>query len=154
MTLRAAVFLPTQAYLHHLLNHVNQYTKVALKDEPAILAWETGNELHEGSGVPFTNWTQAIAGYLRSELGAKQLILDGRAGMSPAAVHGNPDVDMLSDHFYGGWSSAIAATKIDSVAVNSGNKVECRRIFAVLCWLAVSPGVMAAAVDSSAVTAV
>ena len=30
-------------YIHRLLNHVNQYTGTALKDDPAILGWETGN---------------------------------------------------------------------------------------------------------------
>ena len=34
-----------KTYISTLLGHVNNYTGVALKDEPTILAWETGNEL-------------------------------------------------------------------------------------------------------------
>lgn len=35
-----------KTYIAHVLNHVNQYTQVALKDDPTIMAWETGNELN------------------------------------------------------------------------------------------------------------
>jgi len=62
-----------KAYVRALLTHVNQYTGTALKDEPAILGWETGNELN---GVPAA-WTTEIAGFIRGDLGARQLVLDG-----------------------------------------------------------------------------
>lgn len=29
-------------YIKALLNHVNRYTGIALKDDPAIMGWETG----------------------------------------------------------------------------------------------------------------
>ena len=29
-------------YIKALLNHVNQYTGIALKNDPAIMGWETG----------------------------------------------------------------------------------------------------------------
>jgi len=39
-----------------LLNHVNTYTCLAYKNDPTIMAWETGNELD-----PPTSWTQTIS---------------------------------------------------------------------------------------------
>ena len=33
-----------KAYIRVIMTHVNRYTGVALKDDPTILAWETGNE--------------------------------------------------------------------------------------------------------------
>lgn len=114
-----------QAYLKHLLTHVNPYTMVAFKDEPTILAWETGNELHQGD-APFTNWTQDIARYIKEELGAGQLVLDGRHGSFSSVALGNPDVDLLSDHYYSGWDAAIASAKMDSAKVADAKKVQDR----------------------------
>lgn len=37
-----------------------------------------GNELQE-FGEPFDSWTETIAQYIKEELGAQQLIMDGRA---------------------------------------------------------------------------
>lgn len=37
-----------EQYISTLLNHVNGYTGTAYKDDPTILAWETGNEHVEG----------------------------------------------------------------------------------------------------------
>lgn len=48
-------------YISHWLNHVNQYTGVANKNEPTILALETGNELGAymlEDGPPPKSWTQ------------------------------------------------------------------------------------------------
>lgn len=37
--------LCTQNYIVNFVTHVNSYTGVAYKDDPTIIAWETGNEL-------------------------------------------------------------------------------------------------------------
>jgi endo-1,4-beta-mannosidase len=96
---------------------------VAFKDEPTILAWETGNELHQGD-APFTNWTQDIARYIKEELGARQLVLDGRHDSFSSAALDNPDVDLLSDHYYSGWNAAIASAKTHSATVADAKKVK------------------------------
>ncbi|GAA5852505.1 hypothetical protein JCM8547_002522 [Rhodosporidiobolus lusitaniae] len=95
-------------YISVLLNHVNTYTGVALKDDPTILAWETGNELGGymlGGGSPPASWTKEIAQYIKS-IAPSHLVADGTDGMtdyggSLANEGVNVDeVDLITDHFY------------------------------------------------------
>ena len=50
-------------------------------DDPAILAWETGNELQN---VP-ADWTTDIANYIKG-LAPRQLTMDGSYGVQPDAL--------------------------------------------------------------------
>ncbi|GAA6014116.1 hypothetical protein JCM10207_006101 [Rhodosporidiobolus poonsookiae] len=95
-------------YISVLLNHVNTYTGVALKDDPTILAWETGNELGGymlGGGAPPASWTKAIAKYIKA-LAPNHLVADGTDGLtdyggSLANTGVTVDeVDLVTDHFY------------------------------------------------------
>jgi hypothetical protein len=85
-------------YISHILNHIGP-NGVALKDDPTILAWETGNEIFD---VP-TTWTETIASYIKTDLHAKQLVSDGSAASGlhvPTAALDNPSVDIVGGHFY------------------------------------------------------
>lgn len=99
-------------YVAYLLGHVNRYNGVAWKDDPTILAWETGNEIWTAD----PQWTQQLARYLKNDLGARQLVADGTAatGMHVAdAAIDAPDVDILGGHFYPvdvAWAAADART--------------------------------------------
>ena len=55
-------------YVSSLLNHRNKYSGLLLKDDPAVLAWETGNELFI-KGEPFYNWTAKIATFIKQTVG-------------------------------------------------------------------------------------
>ena len=104
-------------YISHLLNHVNRYTGIRLKDDPTILAWETGNELSNPN--PPAEWTEEIASFVKHDLGAKQLFMDGTSGINSAALP-EPDVDIYSDHFY-----PLNITKLnnDASMVSAADKV-------------------------------
>lgn len=80
-------------YMGVILNRVNTYTGIAYKDDPAIMAWETGNEIY-----PPAWWTGMVANYIKS-IDPNHLVVDGRYGIDPAAVILN-NVDIYSDHFY------------------------------------------------------
>ena len=88
-----------RVYVAHLLNHVNPYNALAYKNDPTILAWETGNELWTADEA----WTQSLAQYLKHTVGARQLVADGSAAdgmsVSGAAVDA-PDIDIVGGHFY------------------------------------------------------
>ena len=95
----SAVMGSFHAYVRKLVTRVNRYTGVALADDPTILAWETGNEL---VGVP-PAWTANISALLKRELGAKQLVMDGRDGVRMGMQDGAlklADVDVVTDHYY------------------------------------------------------
>lgn len=88
-----------EAYIAHLLDHVNPYTGLAWKNDPTVMAWETGNELWTANPT----WTEQIASFIKNTLGARQLVADGsgadRMRVINAAIDA-PDVDMVSGHFY------------------------------------------------------
>jgi mannan endo-1,4-beta-mannosidase len=111
-------------YVYMLLNRVNVYTGLAYKDEPAILAWEIGNELRCQSCRGTTSYVDTVAelaGFLK-QLAPHHLVSDGGdgfdddptpyAGLSNFyAVRGDEGasfsklarieaLDMLSYHFY------------------------------------------------------
>eukprot|EP00040_Diaphanoeca_grandis_P018934 m.99684 g.99684 ORF g.99684 m.99684 type:complete len:569 (+) comp27179_c0_seq3:112-1818(+) len=110
-------------YIAALLNHTNQYTGVQLKNEPAIIGWETGNELN---GVKAA-WSQDIASFIRNTAGAKQLVFDGIdserlggvANLDSEEVDAE-DIDCYTDHFYppnpgmaiNSAKAAVAANKV------------------------------------------
>ncbi|GAA5823456.1 hypothetical protein JCM3770_006043 [Rhodotorula araucariae] len=97
-----------KGYISVLLNHVNIYTGVALKDDPTIMAWETGNELGGymlGGGAPPTAWTKTIAAFIK-KLAPNHLVADGTDGLTDyggsLANTGMKvaNVDLVTDHFY------------------------------------------------------
>lgn len=81
-------------------------TGIAYKDDPTILAWESGNELY----YPTLQWTVDLAKYIKDDLGARQLFMDGRmisrTGFYPefddaaAKAEYIDTVDIVSDHYY------------------------------------------------------
>ncbi len=102
-----------ETYISMLLNHVNVYTGVAYKDDPTILAWETGNEL-----VPPTDWTQEIATFLKTH-DPHHLVIDGRDGIDPDAAR-LKNVDIVTHHYY---PMELALLREDSAAAQKAGKV-------------------------------
>jgi len=83
--------------IEYLLNRTNIYTGVKYKDDKAILAWETGNELLAPDA-----WTQEIAAYIKS-IDSNHLVMDGkfasRFGFSEEILD-DPNIDIVSNHYY------------------------------------------------------
>jgi len=79
----------------YVLNRVNTVTGVRYRDDKAILAWETGNELRS----PPT-WIAQIAAHIKS-LDANHLVLDGthRETLLPSSLD-EPNTDFVTTHHY------------------------------------------------------
>ena len=79
---------------------------LAYKDDPTILAWESGNELY----YPTFDWTVQLARFIKDDLQAQQLFMDGRIISRTGSYPELSDpakreehravVDIVSDHFY------------------------------------------------------
>jgi len=80
-----------------VLNRRNTYTGTLYKDDKAILAWETGNEIYS----PYS-WTKQIVAHIKS-LDTKHLIWDGfyigNKEIQPEALE-DPNIDIVSSHHY------------------------------------------------------
>jgi hypothetical protein len=85
--------------VNYVLNRRNSYTGTLYKDDKAILAWETGNEIYS----PYS-WTRQIAAYIKS-LDANHLLWDGyylgNKEVEPEALD-DPNIDIVSSHHYPG----------------------------------------------------
>jgi mannan endo-1,4-beta-mannosidase len=84
-----------EATVRHVINRVNTRTGVAYRDDPAILGWETGNELD----APPT-WTSRIAKLIKS-LAPNHLVIDGYSlhGVREESL-ADPNIDVVTTHHY------------------------------------------------------
>jgi hypothetical protein len=81
--------------IFYVLNRINTRTGVAYKNDPTILAWETGNELASPH-----RWTRKIAAYIK-ELDPRHLVLDGRQEVVLERESiSNRYIDLLQTHHY------------------------------------------------------
>ncbi len=102
-----------EQYINALLNHVNIYTGIAYKNDPTIMAWETGNELH-----PTDSWTLTISDYIKS-VDANHLIIDGSEQVNPNATLIS-NIDIVSNHYY---PKSIARLNQDAALARQNGKV-------------------------------
>jgi PKD repeat protein len=101
-----------KAYAAALLARVNTVTGVRYRDEPAILAWELGNEFrcHTCAGSSKLHAAIAeLAAYLRS-LGPTQLIADGGEGFDD-----QPSLWSLSNSYPVGGSEGASFSTLSAI---------------------------------------
>jgi hypothetical protein len=89
--------------IHFILTRRNTVTGVRYADDPAVLCWETGNEIASPPA-----WTRAIAHYIKS-LDTNHLVMDGYgASRLRAESLAIPDVDVVTTHHYPGNRESFA----------------------------------------------
>lgn len=84
-------------FVKFILNRKNSITGIYYKDDPAILAWETGNEL-QGAMPKYNSWVRKLVEVIKN-IDKKHLIMDGWFGIRPQAL-ADPSIDIVSHHFY------------------------------------------------------
>ncbi len=100
-----------------VINRVNTVTGVRYRDDKAILAWETGNELHSPP-----EWTRQIAAYIKS-LDPQHLVLDGthRETLLQSSLD-DPHIDFVQTHHYEKDPRAMIAHVVESARMARGRK--------------------------------
>ncbi len=111
--------------IHSLLHRRNTITGILYKDDPAILAWQTGNELSsyvwdrgldEETWMPkVTAWTLEMAEYIQS-LDENHLVMEG--GGNREAYLKDPNIDVISAHYYEYWNKKFGKP-YDLAAISS-----------------------------------
>ena len=88
--------------IEFVLNRTNTITGIPYKQDKAILAWETGNEI----SPPFS-WTKEIAAYIKS-MDPNHLVLEGTGAreISKEALE-DPNLDILATHYYHNAKAAV-----------------------------------------------
>ncbi|MEI6285425.1 MAG: cellulase family glycosylhydrolase [Bacillota bacterium] len=100
----SAVKADFKQFIHYVLNRRNTLTGVQYKDDPAIMCWESGNELEarENDLPALTAWTREMAAYLKLS-DSNHLVMDGRYWRwSPpvAEILHDENIDILTVHYY------------------------------------------------------
>ncbi|HEY1490594.1 MAG TPA: hypothetical protein VGF90_06095 [Verrucomicrobiae bacterium] len=104
--------------IRFILTRTNTVTGIRYADDPAVLCWETGNELE--SPAP---WTREIAHYLKS-LDTNHLVMDGfNASRLRDESLEIPDVDIVTTHHYpGGKVTSFALPIFENAARARGKR--------------------------------
>lgn len=109
-TVRAAF----KEYISEVLTHINPYTGKRYVDDPAVMAWELGNELN---GMT-PEWINDISSFI-SELAPNQLVAAGAQSGTDTGVLASPDVDIIDAHYYPPSANAIGT---DAAAAKAAGK--------------------------------
>ena len=95
----ATIINSFKAHISAVLNRVNQYTGLTYKNDPTILAWETGNEINMFPNTGISAWTNEISRHIKLTEGALQLVVDGNTELDPAGFD-LAYVDIYGNHTY------------------------------------------------------
>jgi hypothetical protein len=100
-----------------VVNRVNTVTGVCYRDDKAILAWETGNELHS---TP--EWTRQVAAHIKG-LDSQHLVLDGthREVLLPSSLE-DPGIDFVQTHHYEKDPRQMITHIVESARMARGKK--------------------------------
>ena len=100
-----------------VVNRVNTVTGVRYRDDKAILAWETGNELHSPPA-----WTRQIAAHIKS-LDSQHLVLDGthREVLLASSLE-DSNIDFVQTHHYEKDPRSMIGHILESAKMAKGKK--------------------------------
>ena len=107
----ATVKADFRALIAQVVNRRNTVSGLRYRDDPAILAWQVGNELDSyasdrqldpGVWLPrITAWTREMAAALK-QADPNHLVMEG--GGDRQAYLADPNVDVMSNHLYEYWN--------------------------------------------------
>jgi len=93
-------------FIKEWLNHINKYTKVAIKNDPSLCMIELGNELGQirpdagSTTIPTEDWIRDISSFIKT-IDRNHLVLNGSDECLGQSNDFNiPSLDVYSAHFY------------------------------------------------------
>ncbi len=106
-----------QETIRFVVLRTNTLTGVPYRQDPAILAWETGNELESPA-----SWTRTIAAYIK-RLDPQHLVIDGfHSTVLREESLAIPEVDVVTTHHYPGGQKSYAELARENMAKARGRK--------------------------------
>ena len=111
------VFADYAKTVQYVLNRRNKLTGVRYRNDPAIFAWETGNELDSPP-----EWTRRASALIK-RIDPNHLVIDGNAlhGI-PVASLDDPNVDIVTTHHYPNVGNNKAESIIEAIKLVDGKK--------------------------------
>lgn len=109
------------AYLHiiaQVINRKNTLTGRLYRDEKAIMAWETGNELKDTTA----DFLQKTAAHIKT-LDSNHLVMDGNYIQIHDFAIKDTNVDIISNHYYENVGNLNPASVGKDLQTIAGNKV-------------------------------
>ena len=117
--------------LRYVLNRRNTVNGILYKDDPAILAWQLGNEfnvyygdrkLNEAEWSPrILAWSLEMAAYIKT-IDHRHLVMEA-GGADRTVLLADPNIDIISDHLYEYWNRLTGQrTDLASIATASRNQ--------------------------------
>ncbi|MGC8824511.1 MAG: hypothetical protein ACP5PZ_07930 [Bacteroidales bacterium] len=98
--------------LHFILTRVNTVNGIPYKDDPAILAWQLGNEFgsyYWDRGLDpkvwepiILEWSLEMAAYIK-KIDPNHLVMEA-GGCDKLALINEPNIDVISEHLYEYWN--------------------------------------------------
>lgn len=107
-----------QNIIKQVISRQNTITGRLYRDEKAIMAWETGNELKDTTA----SFLQETAAYIKS-LDPNHLVMDGNYIQIHDFSIKDPNVDIISNHYYENVGNLTPATVTADLRKIAGNKV-------------------------------
>lgn len=99
-------------FLSFILNRKNSVNGIIYRNDPAILAWQLGNEFgsyYGDRGLPkeewspkILEWSKEMAAYIKSE-DPNHLVMEA-GGADKEAFIEDPNIDIISEHLYEYWN--------------------------------------------------
>jgi mannan endo-1,4-beta-mannosidase len=110
-------------HIEMIINHVNPYTGLRYRDDPAVFAWELANEPRRYPN----SWIDETAAYIKS-LDPNHLVTSGSEGTPPGEAqdfqrtHAGPNIDYATVHIWPqnwGWYDPVNPTTYERAEQNA-----------------------------------
>lgn len=117
-------------HVRYIVTRTNAYTGLKYVDDPAIMAWQIGNEpraFSEAGKAGYTRWMKEVAALIKS-LDPNHLLSTGSEGSAGSegdmslyeAVHADPNIDYMTIHI---WPYNWGWIQKEDVGANLGKAI-------------------------------